>query len=196
MATFAELCADVYIITNRPDLVNETKLAVKAATLKAHQCDFFWKDLEETGVSFSTEDYVQSLEYRTLLPRYRSLKYIRKTDSVGTPGALLDVITPAMVLDRYGYDRTDVCYTAGEVIQIKSSTLLQYILLGCYLNPDVTEVGYNSWIALDHPYAIIYEAAASIYKMIGQDEQATVFKKFSDEQFQYLKQSNIEAEGV
>lgn len=196
MATFAELCSDVYTITNRPDLVSETKLAVKAATLKAHQLDFFWKDIEETGVSFSTEDYVQALEYRTLLPRYRALKYIRKSDVNGTPGALLSVITPAMVLDRYGADRTDVCYAAGEVIQIKSSTLLQYILFGCYLNPDITEASYSSWIALDHPYAIIYEAAASIFKMIGQDEQATVFKKLTDEQFQFLKQSNIEAEGV
>lgn len=196
MATFAELCSDVYTITNRPDLVSETKLAVKAATLKAHQLDFFWKDIEETGVSFSTEDYVQALEYRTLLPRYRALKYIRKSDVNGTPGALLSVITPAMALDRYGADRTDVCYAAGEVIQIKSSTLLQYILFGCYLNPDITEASYSSWIALDHPYAIIYEAAASIFKMIGQDEQATVFKKLTDEQFQFLKQSNIEAEGV
>jgi len=196
MATFTELCADVYTITNRPDLVNETKLAVRAATLKAHQQDFFYKDILETGVSFSTADYVQSLEYRTIFPRYRALKYIRKCDAAGTPGDTLSIITPAQFLDRYGYQKQDICYAAGEVIQIKSSTQLQYILFGCYINPDVNEATYNSWIALDHPFAIVYEAAAVVYKGIGQDEQATLYNKLCAEQYAFIKSSNIEAEGV
>ena len=196
MATFTELLAEVYTLTNRPDLVNETKLSVKAATLKAHQLDFFYKDLYEVGVQFSTSDYIQALEYRTISPLYRSLKYIRKTDASGTPGEFLSVITPAMSLDRYGNQREDICYGAGEVIQIKSSTMLQFILFGCYRNPDISESAYNSWIAIDHPYAIVYEAAATVYKQIGQDEQAAVFKRMTDEQFAMLRASNIEAEGV
>lgn len=196
MATFTELLADVYTLTNRPDLVNETKLAVKAATLKAHQSDYYYKDLLETGVSFSSAAYVQGLEYRTILPRFRSLKYIRKTDVNGTPGKILDPIAPALVLDVYGIAREDVYYAAGELIQIKSSTELQYILLGCYLNPDVAESTYSSWVALDHPYYIVYEAAITIFKAIGQDEQAAVYKKLCDEQLSMLKSSNIEIEGV
>lgn len=196
MATFTDLLADVYILTNRPDLVNETKLAVKAATLKAHQSDFYYKDIYETGVSFSSASYVQALEYRTILPQYRALKYIRKTDITGTPGAFLNVITPALAVDVYGKALSDVCYGAGEVIQINSSTELQYILLGCYLNPDITEDAYNSWVAVDHPYYIVYEAAITIFKMIGQDEQAAVYKKLADEQLMMLKASNIEIEGV
>lgn len=196
MATFAELLTDVYTLTTRPDLVNETKQAVKAATLKAHQLDFFYKDLYETGVQFSTSDYVQALEYRTITPRYRALKYIRKTDVAGVPGAFLSVITPALSLDRYGSQREDICYAAGEVIQIKSSTELQYILFGCYRNPDITEATYSSWIALDHPFAIVWEAAATVFKTIGQDEKAAMFKKLTDEQFMLIKESNIEAEGV
>jgi len=196
MASFTDLLSDVYTLTNRPDLVNETKLAVKAATLKAHQSDFYYKDLYETGVSFSSAAYVQGLEYRTILPRFRSLKYIRKTDVTGTPGKFLSVVTPAMVLDVYGSQREDICYAAGELIQIKSSTELQYILFGCYLNPDVAESTYSSWVAIDHPYYIVYEAAITIYKAIGQDEQAAVYKKLADEQLAMLKASNIEIEGV
>jgi hypothetical protein len=195
MATFTELLNDVYTLTNRPDLVGETTLAVKAATLKAHQIDYFYKDIEEVGMSFPLSEYIQSIEYRTVLPLYRALKYIRKTDAEGKPGPLLKLITPAEFLDRYNYERVDVCYVAGESIQIKSSTELQYILFGCYLNPNVSEANYNSWIALDHPYAIVYEAAATVFKMIGQDEQSTMFKKLTDEQFQFLRQSNIQAEG-
>ena len=196
MATFTELLSDVYLLTNRPDLVEETKLAVKAATLKAHQSDFYYKDLFESGVEFNTADYTQALEYRTVFPRFRSLKYIRKSDASGVVGDFLSVITPALALDRYGSSRDNVCYAAGEVIQIKSSTTLQYILLGIYLNPDVTESGYNSWVALDHPYYIVYEASASIFKLTGDDEKATMYKRFTDEQLAMLRQSNIEIEGV
>lgn len=195
MATFTELINDVYTLTNRPDLVGETELAVKAATLKAHQLDFFYKDIEEVGMSFPSADYLQSIDYRSILPRYRALKYIRKTDESGIPGAKLRLITPAEFLDRYNFERLDVCYVAGEAIQIKSSTALQYILFGCYLNPNLSAATYNSWVALDHPYAIVYEAAATLFKMTGQDEQSTMFKKLTDEQFQFLRQSNIQAEG-
>ena len=52
MATFAELLADVYTLTNRSDLIAETKLAVKMATLKMHQRDYFYKDIRETGIQF------------------------------------------------------------------------------------------------------------------------------------------------
>ena len=195
MATFAELLADVYTLTKRPDLVSDTKLAVKAATLKAHQLDFFYKDLKEQGVMFSTSKLIQTLEYRSLFPRYRSVKYIRKSDVTGFTGAFLTLITPAQSLDRYNYQKADVFYGAGETLQIKSSTDLQYIFFGYYENPDITEEGYNSWVALDHQYAIVYEAAATIYKMIGQDEQSTMYKRLCDEQIQSLKQSNILAEG-
>lgn len=196
MSVFTELCDEVYTLTNRPDLIAETKLAVKAATLKLHQSDLYYKDLYEIGISFSTSDYVQSLEYRTVIPKYRQLKYIRKTDAAGTPGNFLDVITPAMAVDKYNSIREDVCYAAGELIQIKSSNLLQYILFGCYVNPDITESGYNSWIALDHPFAVIFEAAATVYKAIGQDDQSTTFRNLVAEQIAMIKASNIELVGV
>jgi hypothetical protein len=195
MATFAELLSEVYSLTNRPDLVAETKVAVKAATLKMHQADYFWKDLFETGVQFDSEDYVQSLVYRDLFPRWRSVKYIRKSDAAGANGDFLTLQVPDSILDRYGYQKEDIFYAAGELIQIKSSTSLKYILLGCYLNPDITEAGYTSWIALDHPYAIVYEAAVTVFKAIGYDEQATVFQKLAAEQLALLKSSNIAADG-
>lgn len=195
MATFAELVADVITLTKRPDLIDDTKLAVKVATLKMHQMDFFYKDIYETGISFSADSYAQQLDYKALLPRFRSLKYLRKSDSTGTAGAFLVVLTPAEVIDTYGTERTDICYAAGAIIQIKSSTSFQYALLGAYLNPDITESGYNSWIAQDHPYAIVYEAAITIFKTIGYDEQATTYGKLALEQAKMIKMSNIQLEG-
>jgi hypothetical protein len=196
MASFAELVADVYTITNRPDLVAETKLAVKAATLKAHQSDFYPKDIFETGILWNPIGYQQSLDYRTLIPRWRAFKYLRKYDSTGaTPGDFFNILTPEQTIDSYGVNRDDVCYVAGEQLEIRSSTEDTYMLLSCYVHPTVDENTYSSWIALDHPYAIVYEAVSKIFKTIGWDEQAAQMQREVAEQFALLRNSNILAQG-
>jgi hypothetical protein len=194
--TLTELQQEVYTITNRPDLVAETLTAVRSATLKCHQNDFYWKDIFETGVVFDTAEFLQALDYRTLIPLWRSLKYIRKTDvNGGGDGKLLDIIPPENAIDSYLLNRNDVCYGAGSVIQIRSSTALQYIILGCYLNPNITVLGYSSWIALDHPYAIIFMAAAQVFKGIGQTEEFSAWTALSQDQLADISKSNILANG-
>jgi len=43
--SLAQLSTDVIALTKRPDLVAETTLAVKMATLKAHNSDYYPRDL-------------------------------------------------------------------------------------------------------------------------------------------------------
>lgn len=195
--TLTELQNEVYVITNRPDLVGRTSSAIRAATLKLHQTDFYYKDLFETGISFSAANYLQQLEYRTLIPNWRTLKYVRKSDVNSTDtGKFLEVVTPESVLDSYGLNRNDVVYATGEVLQIRSSTELQYIFLGCYLNPNITLSGYSSWIALDHPFAIIYEAASQIFKQIGKSEEWQAYKIMANEQAAAIAVTNIQTVGI
>lgn len=196
MATFAEILADVYIITNRPDLVAETKLAVKVATLKIHQSDFYVKDLYETGASFSTSAYIQQIDYGTLITNWRAFKYLRKYDSVtSTPGMFFKLETPESILDSYSAAKEDICYLAGSVLQIRSSTQEQYMILGCYINPDVNEATYSSWVARETPYAIVFEAARIVFKQIGFDEQSSEMQKLSMEHIIELRQANITGAG-
>jgi len=194
MSTYSDLVADVITITNRPDLVDLTKLAVRHATLKAHKLDFFPKDIYETGIQWQTPAYIQSLEYRNLIPRWRAFKYLRKYDfstSPGTPGKLFDVITPELILDSYDFQKDNVCYLAGESLEIRSSTLDAHMLLGCYRHPDTAEATYDSWIALDQPSAIVFEAARSVFKQIGYDEQATEMNLEVTDQYSLLRQEII-----
>ena len=193
--TLTELQDEVYSVTKRPDLVAETLTAVRQSTLALHQMDYFWKDIYETGISFPTSAYNQELEYRPIIPLFRSLKYLRKSDSSGANGVFFTVIQPESVLDLYQANRTDVCYAAGASIEIKSSTQFQYALLGCYINPNITTAGWNSWIALDHPYAIVYEAAEKIFKMTGRSEEFAAFKFLRDEERQRIVMSNIQLQG-
>jgi hypothetical protein len=198
MTSLASLTADVFTLTNRPDLVGETSLAIRAATLKAHGSDYYYKDLLETGVQFDLSMQFQTLDYKTLIPRWRALKYIRKFDystPPGRAGEFLELITPEQVLDSYSINKEDVCYVAGLQLNIRCRAAFQYMLLGCYVHPDVTFEGYSSWIADEAPLTIIYEAAATVFKTIGYDEQNAAYRQLVLDQYAELKISNIVAIG-
>ncbi len=186
--TFAELLTEVYEITGRADLVALTKSAVKAATLKAHRLDFFSKDIYETQIKFDDSEYAHSLDIITLIPNYRALKYMRKLDvSTLEAGKFIGVLTPEEILDQWGNTKTDVAYVAGRVIEIKSSTSLEAILIGCYVNPIIVEATYSSWIADLQPWAIVYEAARRVYLSIAQPTEAKGQATLVAEEYMELK---------
>lgn len=190
--TFDELVDEVYLQTNRPDLVAETKSAVKAATLKAHKSDFYSKDIYETGIEFDSEDYRQSLDYISLFSNFRSIKYLRRVEDENDDiGAFFDIVTPEEVIDNYGINRSDIAYVAGRVLEIRASVAFSKALLGCYVLPIVREAEYLSWVAEQAPYAIIYEAARVVFKSIGYDEQSATFTGLVAEEYMLLKQSAI-----
>ncbi len=192
------LVDEVYSLTNRPDLVSETLFAVKTATLKAHNSDYFYKDLFETGVMFDTSVAQQSLDYKTLVPRWRALKYLRTYDAStdpGTPGDFVEIITPEQVLDSYSANREGVCYVAGQNLQIRTRAAHQYYLISCYRYPDTGTETFSSWIANEQPAAIILEAAAQVFKTIGYDEQFAAYRSMVSDQYAELKITNILANG-
>lgn len=194
--TLTELVNAVYELTNRPDLTTLTSQTVKSSTLKAHQSDYYPKDLFESGVNFGSSAYFQEFQYREVLPRWRAVKFFRKYDEVNSSaGQFFTLITPEQVLDSYKITREDVFYLAGDVFQFRSSSQFQYALMGCYLNPDIADATFTSWVALDHPYAIVYDAASIIFKAIGKDEEAAVYRQLVAEQYAMLRNSNILANG-
>jgi hypothetical protein len=190
--TFAELVAEVYTLTNRPDLVAETKTAVRVATLKAHQSDFYSKDIHETGVVFPASAYIQSLDYISLISNFRALKYFRRVVNANdTSGVPFSVLTPDELIDSYNIPKVNVAYVAGRVIEFRSAVSFQFGLMGCYVNPIVREGAYASWVAEQHPYVIVFEAARVVFKAIGYDEQSASFERLVAEQFALLRMSAL-----
>ena len=185
--TFAELLAEIYNITIRPDLIDLTKTAVKAATLKAHQTDFYSKDIFEQTYIFGSTDYTQSFDVITEIPNYRALKYMRLVDSSGEAAQFITVLTTDEILDMWGRERTDVAYVAGRIIQIKSSTEFNTVIIGSYILPIVVEANYSSWIADLYPYAIIHEAARVVFASIAMDAEKNSQKELVAEQYAELK---------
>jgi hypothetical protein len=194
--TLTELLQEVYNITNRPDLYSRTVSAVQSATLALHQREYWPRDLRESGIQFTTAEYLQSWEYAVNFPHFRALKYIRRSDAVGSPnGPFLEVITPDQVVDSYGINKENVCYLAGDVIQIRSCPQIQYAFVGVYVNPDITISGFSSWIANQNPYAIIHNAAAKILPAIGKREEVPAQVAFAQEHYQALLTSSLLAKG-
>jgi len=204
--TLAELITEVYTVTNRPDLVAETTSALRSALLKAHRWEgnYFPKDLFETGISFPTPAYFQSIDYRTIIPRWRALKYLRKYDTNSYPppgeaGKFFEVIVPEgrSSLDSYDINKEDVCYLAGEVIQVRSCTEIQYALLGCYINPaaGATDDTYGSWLSTEYPWALIHLASATVLGAIGKLDEAQRQTTLAGAELQILINSNVVAVG-
>ncbi len=190
--TFDELVAEVYLLTNRPDLVGETKSAIKAATLKAHKSDFYSKDIYEVGVEFDDLDYRQSLDYITLLSNFRTFKYLRiVTDENDDLGTVIEIVSPEETLDSYNCNRSDIAYVAGRVLEVRSSTEFTKCLLGCYVLPIVREDDYLSWVAEQFPFVIIYEAVRVIFATIGQMEESNGYRGLVAEEFNLLKMSAL-----
>jgi len=173
----AELVSGVYAVTNRPDLVALTDQFIKQATLKLHQLDFFYKDLFETGLIFGSPETIQQVDIKSLIPRWRANKYLRKSDANGALGDFIeDIVVPENSLDSYNVIRENVYYVAGNLLNIRSDSALQYVLYGCFRYPDITSLSFDSWIAVDHPYAIINDAASSIFKRTGKDSEAAMMR--------------------
>lgn len=170
---------------------------IAAATLFLHGMDFFFKDVSETLVVFDQSAYIQQLD-TTEIPRFRSMHAARKYDptlqtsqlnptilpplfnSVGAVNptqsmAFFEVIDADKIFDIYHYkqERMDVAYQAGDTLNFKSSSSFAQMLLDYFTWPNIdTSVNgnYSSWIARDHPFAIVYHAASSVFSMIGKQE--------------------------
>ncbi|MNC13543.1 hypothetical protein D3C75_612940 [compost metagenome] len=122
-------------------------------------------------------------------------KYIRlwMGDQSGDVGKFLTPIQIENSLDLYNQKKVDVFYMAGQLLQIRGACTLDKVLFGCYVNPVITpEASYSSWIAVEQPYAIVYEAARQVFKSISFTEQANEYSNLVAEEFAELKLTYVD----
>lgn len=193
--TFDEMVDEVISITKRPDLINKIQANVRAATLKAHNSDFYYKDLYEVPVEFTNVFNLQSFLPTEIAPRFRKVKYVRLWigDNYGDVGQFLEPIQIENSIDGYGYIKTNVFYMAGQLLQIRGACALDKVLFGCYQYPILTpSTAFESWIANEMPYAIVYEAARVTFKSYSFTEQANEYSALVNEQYAELKLSYVD----
>lgn len=218
--TFDELLEEIYLITGRRDLEAESKSGIKRATLKAHQSDFYQRDIWEEVIQLPTCDYIHSLDPYQLWPNFRKWKYFKRVDSnfgmetvVGncdtttgvspfTTGStndsnysFLEIIHPEEILDSYGCNRSDIAYEAGRILEIRSAVTFNKAVVGIYVTPIVTEANYSSWVAAAHPWFIIHEACRLVFRSIGKLDEANAQGQFAAEELAELKLTQLSTTG-
>jgi hypothetical protein len=89
---------------------------------------------------------------------------------------MLDIVDTRSMFDDYGLVRSDICYSAGNTLRIKSTTLLSMGKIGYYQYPsnDISNNGANwiDWIADSYPFAIIWQAVAMVLVVMGDTDGA------------------------
>lgn len=201
---FSEMLQEVYTKTNRPDLITQSISALRSATLKMHTLDFFDKDIQQGQLVFDAPAYIQNV-YTKSIPRYRKTCFIRKNTPLLQAWQQNPYLTPPIfntvngpvgvqnllgmlrrisaddILDNYNAEKLDVFYQAGSTLWMKTSTALQYALMGWWEFPNVdtttTDSGqtfpnYTSWVADERPWAIIYDAVSNVLQTIGMTDAA------------------------
>lgn len=180
MALFDDLVSGsdgVYTITNRPDLVAETKLAVRQATLAAHRSELYPRDRKEVALPLTSSMLFQ-LDIPSYFPNWRKFDWIRPyTVLTGSPSPILitdnEFLTPGAVLDEYLVEKVNVAYVAGTNLNVKLQTAYDGLLVGYYQNPVLSpEASYESWIAREHPAVIVLDAAMRVLDAIGYNDAA------------------------
>lgn len=202
---FSELVDAVISETKRPDLLTQTQSAVRAATLKAHQKEYFYKDIVEDGVEFTVPAFTQAFAPASvdtpLFKRYKSPAYVRQwlfdptSPTLGRAGDYFTETQIGNLKDAYGYDKVGIYYPAGNRLNLRAATEISHILFGFYVFPDVTDEGFDSWIAREQPGAIIYEAVRKIFNSIAYNQQAASFESLVAEEYQILTINNVPLEG-
>ena len=196
MATLAALLADVYSLTNRPDLVAESTVAVKAATLKAHQSDFYQRDIVTGSNVFANPSLnVQSFSIAGLT-RWRAWSYLQNYDPnvipyQGSGSFVFDIIAPNDLIDQYQILKQNIAWQVGTQLNLRCAAALATLYYGYFRNQDVTNAADMGWISDSHPYAIVFEATRRVFKTIGYDEQASYYEKVVQEEYDNIRLSNV-----
>jgi len=203
---YTEILADAVAISGRPDLTTKMAVAVRAATLRMHQSDYYVRDLVERKIVVITPAYIHEWELAAVFTRYRALKYLRKWDPVGIDantglttgcaGEFFKILDPTEVLDGYGATKSNVAYATGAFLNVHSNTSDSQFLASWYQAPRISPVEqYSSWIAAEVPYAVIFDACSILFNTIGEQETSRKFDTLVTEQVAMVRMAGLQTKG-
>lgn len=205
MATISDLAQDVYVITNRPDLVSETTVAIRKAIRKFHGADLWQRDLRTMPIDLSAYIPHHPNDFRwdfplTSFERFRRMSDLRAPLGAGSQGHGGKVhpefafLTADNLFDQYRQEKQNYFYVAGQSIVVKASWGIPKLEAVYYQWPNIpADLGapLDSWIASDYPDSIVEEAAASVFKMIGKDDEHNRYLSMFETNLNILRTTDI-----
>lgn len=169
---FNELVGAVIVNTNRPELLAETKLAVRRATTKMHNLDYFLSDLTDGSIIFAvtTRPRIDLVQFGTGFRKFAGINSFDRASGPGQPIPELDGDMDTNIVGQCGYT------ILGQSLNVYGMGALGGLYFRYYTLPVTDEANYNSWIAVKHPFAIIDEASAVVLASTGNNERAQFFR--------------------
>lgn len=219
MATLDSLAADVYTLTNRPDLVAETRVALRKAIIKFHSAETFKRDLETHRLQMSTFIPLAADQFRWAIPlstftRFRRPKELKYPLDLGIPAQIpaplrdyhtgfefsrkFEELAPDNLFDSYRSEKQNYFFISGSTLTIRSAYGVDYLDFTYYqypLVPSVSSDAITSWIVDQYMDAVIEEAAGTVFKMIGKDDEYARYQTLFAENLAILKMTDV-GEGV
>jgi hypothetical protein len=198
--SFNQLFNDVVSKTNRPELVSETNLAIRNALQFVHLVDFWMRDAQEQLFPFAIPNYVFQMDVTTYFPRFRKIRFIKKYDAatgtiIDNPENEMKAVDPAYLFDRYGCQKTNVFYLAGDSLNIRSSSQDGGYVISWYTYPQITPETMHSWIADMYSAIIVEKAAAEVFRDIGMTDDANRMEKYVlEEMIPILRRNDVIAQ--
>ena len=192
MTTYVEMQSLVYGLTKRPELTGVTAIAIKQATLRAHQVDFFQRDARSVLLTYtvptSNELFVTIPGIYTEAPRLRTPDFLQGEDvSTLLPNENLGYVNSYKDFwDENNELRSSYFTLQGEDLIARFVGATGRAKLYYYVNPVVTEAGYASWIADEYPEEVAQWAAAIVWNRSGFQEIAQTTMRDSVIPFQSL----------
>jgi len=189
----------VYTISKRPDLVAETAVAIRKATMKLHMADLWKTDLVEVFYTIGSNEgaqgsfrYTLDLTLSTKFKLYRRISSIRQYTANQTGYELqLKELDADRLLDDYNIEDINYWYQAGQQISIRADRSLTQLKIVYFKYPNILPAEYDSWIARQFPDAVIEEAAASVFKSIGKDSEAQRLAQAFNENLAMLRITQV-----
>lgn len=178
MTTFAEMQAQVIVYTKRPELVSLTDSAIRMATLRAHQVDFFNRDQRNQLLNYTppvgNELFTDIANIYTTIPLLRTPDFMQSEDSLTfQPTENLEhVLEYKDFYDQYNELRSSVFTMMGTTLRARFASATGRARLFYYQNPDVASATYSSWIADLHKEELAMWAAGIIWARSGMQELA------------------------
>lgn len=175
--TYAELLAEIVLLSKRGDIADKAAVALRLTTLRAHRSDYYWRDLVEATAVFGSANVI-TIDVSASLTRFRQLSYVQYYDSTtSTAGVILDPVDPSDIFDEYNYQKTDAYYLAGNNLNVNFTYATSAARIGYWQNPDVAVATYNSWIADELPDILVQGSLAYLYNMTGKQEEARALNR-------------------
>lgn len=196
MSQYTDLFADIVSWTNRPEKTAETNLAIKQAIRAAHKAGNWYRDLATATLTNVPIQQIQEIDF-TDTAKFTRFKQIATIKPTGRENFQYKVVDVLDLVDQDGYDRYDVAYVVGNIINIRAAAPTDAITCVYYQRPDIpTNLDtLNDWIVDAHYDLIVLWAAASVLANTGEQEIKTRVEGLAKVEYMALIADNQLADG-